>query len=188
MLCHWCRLTSINSMSSIPRSIFSTLYCSFEMIFTVVPSSGDFCWEPVCRTHTTHTFQGSLTLITDITFKNDLVKAADVLNGLGKKHGMPLERGTHLLTHESVPLWFYSAECKINSRWWEILYTTIKHRECNVRDRKVNHCFTFGTKCNSAVMFLKILQVKMQKPPVVKHFNFRSLLQSSSLSVFSPRK
>lgn len=146
MLCHWCRLTSINSMSSITRSIFSTLYCSFEMIFTVVPSSGDFCWEPVCRTHTTHTFQGSLTLITDITFKNDLVKATDVLNGLAKKHGMPLKRGTHLLTRKSVLLWFYSAECKINSRWWEMLYTAIKHRKCTVHDRKINHCCTFCYK------------------------------------------
>jgi len=53
------------------------------------------------------------------------VKATDVLNGLAKIHGMPLKRGTHLLTRESVLLWFYSAECKINSRWWETLYTAI---------------------------------------------------------------
>lgn len=188
MLCRRCRLTSINSMSSIPRSIFSTLYCSFEMIFTVVPSSGDFCWEPVCRTHTTHTFQGSLILITDITFKNDLVKATDVLNGLAKKHGMPLKRGTHLLTRESVLLWFHSAECKINSRWWEMLYTAIKHRVHGSWQKSKSLLHILLQNVHSTILFLKRVQVKMQKPPFAKHFNFRSLLQSSSLSVLSPGK
>lgn len=177
MLCCWCRLTSINSTSSIPRSIFSTLYCSFEMIFTVVPSSGDFCWEPVCRTHTTHTFQGSLTLITNITFKNDLVKATDALNGLAKKtYGKPLNRGTHLLACESVLLWFYCAECRINSRWWEMLYTAIKHRECMFHDRKVNHCCTFCYKiCTLLFCFLKRFKWKCKS----------LLLQSTLISDFS---
>lgn len=155
MLRCWCRLTSINSMSSIPRSIFSTLYCSFEMIFTVVPSSRDFCWEPVCRTHATHSFQGSLPLITDITFKNDLVKATDVLNGLAKKHRVPLNRSTHLLAHDSVVLRFYSTESKINSKWWEMLYTAIKHRKYTFPDRKVNQCCTFCYKICTVLLFFK---------------------------------
>lgn len=88
---------------------------------------------------------------------------------------MPLKRGTHLLTCESVLLCFYGAECKINSRWWEMLYAAIKHRECIVHDRKVNHCCTFCYKmftlvsCFSEVFKWKCKNLLLQSILISDH-------------------
>lgn len=48
--------------------------------------------------------------------------------------------------------------------------------------------YIFLQNDHSTILFLKTVQVKMQKPPFAKHLSFKSLLQPSGLPILSPGK